>query len=165
MRKPERAQENPKGRPENIQKCNPQFTSEKKKNKWKQRRKNSQHQSNVIISPGHEKEKEHSHQNRHKQRKNTAETRERKHVTKTATLFGIAKPMQTLKKRRKNCKHKIKIIFNGKRTQNQLKNPERASGRQNSTVRQAKRLPNKVPTGHQKISVSILKKNEPIRIF
>ena len=119
------------------------------KNKQKQSRQNEQRKSNVIISPLHEKVKETAPQNAQKQEKNTTEPKARNKAAKTASLFRDTKIKQTPKKQKKNTKHQRKIILNEKCAQCKPEKPQRAPGRQNSAVRQAKRLPRTSPTGQQ----------------
>ena len=86
------------------------LTQEKRKNKWKQRRQNTQCQIN--ITPGHrnEKGKINAPKNAQKQQKHTAKNKARKQATKTTTLFVLSKTLQAPEKRREKCKQQQKTF-------------------------------------------------------
>ena len=101
----------------------------------------------MPISPIHEEAKETAPQNAQKQQNNTTETKARNKAAKTASLFLVTKIFQTPEKQKKKTKHQKKIILNEKRAQGQTATAAKGTRKQNSTARQAKRLPCKSPTG------------------
>ena len=126
------------------------LAQEKRENKRKQCRQNSQCRIYITTSQRHEKVKETAPQNAQKQQKNTTETKARNKAAKTASLFLLVKMLQARKKQKNNAKRQKKIIPNEICTQDKPQKPQRSSARQNSATRRAKRLPSKSPTGQQK---------------
>ena len=85
--------------------------------------------------------------------------------TKTSALFVLKKILKKTQRTQVKRKHQENIFPNGKQTCDEPQKPERTPKRQNTTTRDQRWQPSKLPTEQHFFRFLFLKKNRSIKFF